>query len=134
MRYYHRKKVGQTSLYQYHPWEITELDFQLKNNHQNEAIFALGNGYMGIRGTLEEDYTGPPGTSTPGVYINGVYASEQIYYGEWAPDLPQRSQTLLNLADWSVINLYLDGEKFSMLKGRLSGYSRTLDMRRGVLK
>lgn len=134
MRNYHRKKSTRSSLYKFHPWQIIEREFEIEKNHHNEAIFALGNGYMGIRGILEEDYTGPPWTTTPGVYVNGIYGSEKIYYGEDAPDLPERTQTLLNLADWSVINLYLAEEKFDMLQGKVTNYSRTLDLREGVLR
>ena len=56
MRRYHRKKTEQESLYRYEDWKITEDKFTVENNHHNEAIFALGNGYMGVRGTREEDY------------------------------------------------------------------------------
>ena len=64
------------ALFPYEPWSVTEREFNVEKNHFSEAIFSLGNGYMGMRGTLEEDYTGPDNTTTPGMYINGVYASE----------------------------------------------------------
>ncbi|HKL74573.1 MAG TPA: glycoside hydrolase family 65 protein, partial [Halanaerobiales bacterium] len=85
MRDFHYKKYKAKSLYDYEPWRITEDKFKVENNHHNESIFALGNGYMGLRGTLEEDYSGPKETTTPGFYINGIYGSERIIYGEEAP-------------------------------------------------
>ncbi|MFP4660849.1 MAG: glycoside hydrolase family 65 protein [Halanaerobiales bacterium] len=133
MRKYHLKKLKKEPLYDYEPWKITEKEFSIENNHQNESIFSLGNGYIGLRGTLEENYSGPDDTSTPGFYINGVYASECIIYGEEAPKQPRCSQTITNLADWSIINLYIDGEKFDMLTGKVENYSRCLDMKQGVL-
>ena len=111
MRNYHAKKMDKEAIYPYQAWKITEEEFLLENNHQNEAIFALGNGYMGLRGTLEEDYPGSEESTTPGFYINGVYASEEIIYGEDAPNLPKKSQTIINLADWSEMNLYINEEK-----------------------
>ncbi|ACL70205.1 glycoside hydrolase family 65 protein [Halothermothrix orenii] len=133
MRKYHLKKFYQNPLYKYEPWTITEKEFKIENNHHNETIFALGNGYMGLRGTLEEDYSGPEQTTTPGTYINGVYTEEKIIYGEEAPDLPEFYQTMVNLADWTGINLYLGDEKFDMLQGKVSGYKRVLDMKEGTL-
>lgn len=133
MRRYHRKKAECKSIYSCDPWRITEESFKVNNYHHNEAIFALGNGYMGARGVLEEDYNGPADTTTPGVYINGVYESEEIIYGEDYPYAPKKSQTIVNLANWMKINLYVDGEKLDLLEGNVSDYKRFLDMKRGVL-
>ncbi|MFW6281176.1 MAG: glycoside hydrolase family 65 protein, partial [Halanaerobium sp.] len=134
MRKYHAKKLGKESIYPHEPWKITEKEFLIENNHHNEAIFALGNGYMGIRGTFEEDYPGGKETTTPGFYINGVYAQEEIIYGEVAPNLPKNGQTMINLADWSEINLYINEEKLNLLKGNLHNYNRELDLKQGVLR
>ncbi|NLM96282.1 MAG: glycoside hydrolase family 65 protein, partial [Halanaerobiaceae bacterium] len=123
-----------STLFPFKPWSITEREFSVKNNHYSEAIFSLGNGYMGMRGTLEEDYTGPDNSTTPGMYLNGVYASEEIIYGEEAPGLPEKSQTIINIAEWSKINIYLDMEKLDLLKGEVRNYRRKLDMKKGVLE
>ncbi|MGM0410785.1 MAG: glycoside hydrolase family 65 protein, partial [Bacillota bacterium] len=131
MRDFHYKKLIADSLYDYEPWNITEDNFQIENNHHNESIFALGNGYMGLRGTLEEDYPGDEGTTTPGFYINGIYGSEKIIYGEEAPNQPENSQTIVNLADWTSINFYIAGEKFNMSDGEIKDYTRTLNMKEG---
>ena len=134
MRDFHYKKYKAKSLYDYEPWRITEDKFKVENNHHNESIFALGNGYMGLRGTLEEDYSGPKETTTPGFYINGIYGSERIIYGEEAPNQPEETQTIINLADWTSINLYVDGEKLDILEGKIVDYKRVLNMKKGYLK
>ena len=133
MRKYHRNQSAIPPLYDYESWQIKEKGFSIDNNHRNEAIFSLGNGYMGVRGTFEEDYSGPANTSTPGVYINGVYAAEQIIYGERTPKQPELSQTIVNLANWTKINLFLEQEKFDMLTGELIDYQRVLKLKEGVL-
>jgi len=133
VRKYHAKKMDKKAIYPYQSWKITEEEFLLQNNHHNESIFSLGNGYMGLRGTFEEDYPGSEETTTPGFYINGVYASEKIMYGEEAPDLPVCGQTIVNLADWSEINLYINEEKLDLLKGRILDYKRELDMKQAIL-
>ncbi len=134
MRIYHQKKLEQQSRYPKDPWEITERGFCIKDNHHNETIFALGNGYMGVRGILEEGYSGPPETSSPGVFINGLYDSEDFIYGEEVPGAPQYTQTLVNLPDWTAIRAEVDGEKLDMLKSKIYDYRRTLDMKKGVLE
>ena len=134
MRTYHARKMDKEAIYPSQAWKITEEEFLLDHNHHNEAIFTLGNGYMGLRGTLEEDYPGSEETTTPGFYINGVYASEKIMYGEEAPNLPQNGQTMVNLADWSEINLYINEEKLNLLKGQILDYKRELDLQQGVLR
>ena len=131
---YHRLKSEKSPLYEYENWKITEKEFKVETNHHNETIFSIGNGYMGLRGTLEEDYTGPSDTSTPGFYINGVYEKEDIIYGEFAPKQPQKYQTMINLMDWTTINLYIEGEKFNLLKGKTIDYKRVLDIKNGLLK
>ncbi len=131
---YHRLKSEKPPLYDYEPWRITEQKFEVENNHHNETIFSLGNGYMGLRGTLEEDYTGPSDSTTPGFYINGIYEEEEIIYGEFAPKQPQNYQTMINLMDWKTINLYIEDEKFDMLEGKVEDYERYLDFKKGLLK
>ncbi|MFW6035063.1 MAG: glycoside hydrolase family 65 protein [Halothermotrichaceae bacterium] len=133
MRKYYQEKFGNESVYNCHPWKIIEEEFDVDNNHCSESIFALGNGYLGVRGTLEEDYSGPSDTTTPGIYINGVYGSSKIEYGEKAPKQPELSQTIINLPDWTKINFYLDGEKFDMLEGKVEDYQRILDLKKGTL-
>ena len=134
MRNFHYKKYKAESLYDYEPWSITENEFKIENKHHNESIFALGNGYMGLRGTFEEDYTGSKNETTPGFYVNGIYGSEKIIYGEEAPNQPDTSQTIVNLADWTSINLYIAGEKLDLLTGEVIDYERTLNMKEGYLK
>lgn len=134
MREFHLKKLKSEPLYDYDPWKVVEKEFKVENNHHNESIFSLGNGYMGLRGFFEEDYTGPEETHTPGIYINGVYGSERIIYGEDAPNQPEKTQTIVNLADWTSINFFIDGEKFDIFKGEIIDYDRTLDMKSGLLK
>ncbi|MFW6238347.1 MAG: glycoside hydrolase family 65 protein [Halanaerobiales bacterium] len=135
MRNFHQIKLQKKALYEHKPWKITEKEFRAENNHHNETIFSLGNSYMGLRGTLEEDYSGPEETTTPGMYVNGVYGSKDIIYGEKAPCQPEKRQTILTLADWTGINLYLgkDREKFDMLTGRVTAYGRTLNIKEGTL-
>jgi alpha,alpha-trehalose phosphorylase len=127
-------KSEKLPLYDYEPWKITEKEFKIKNNHHNETIFSLGNGYMGLRGTFEEDIKNPSLETTPGFYINGIYENEEITYGEFAPKQPQEYQSMINLMDWKTINIYVDKERFDLSKSNIIDYDRVLDFKNGILK
>jgi alpha,alpha-trehalose phosphorylase len=126
-------RTGQV-IYPFEPWTVTENDFDIETNQRDETVFAVGNGYIGIRGNFEEGYDGPPGTSLHGTYLNGFYDTAPIaypkarHYGH-----PQFHQTMLNVADGKIIELYVDGEKFSLVHGKIEEYKRQLDMRKGTL-
>ena len=72
----HNKKI-----YPIEPWNITEDRFCMENNYRNETTFALSNGYIGTRGTFEEDYDFSVDEGLEGNFINGFYESEDIRYG-----------------------------------------------------
>lgn len=120
-------------LYPYHEWEIVEDSFDAESNLQDETIFALGNGYIGIRGNFEEGYNGPSGTSVEGTYLNGFYETEPIFYGEDGHGYARYSQTMLNVTNSKIIKLELDGEPFDLFQGHILSYKRTLDMKNGIL-
>ncbi len=130
MRRYHQ---GKKPIYKYDAWKIIEDSFQAKLNHRGETIFALGNGYIGIRGTFEEGLADNIQTTTPGTYINGVYDSEKIQYGEFVYGMPEYNQTLVNLADWKSIRVQLGDEWIEVSEERLMDYQRFLDLKNGIL-
>jgi trehalose/maltose hydrolase-like predicted phosphorylase len=113
-----------------HLWQIIEQDFRLENVPLNETLFALGNGYLGMRGTFEE---GLGRAALEGTYINGFYESAPIIYGEKFIGYAENKQTILNLANAKVIRLSLEDEEFNMLTGKILAYRRWLDLRQGIL-
>ena len=121
-------------IYPCEPWNITEETFDIKNNYRNETVFVLSNGYMGMRGTLEEAYRLEKGFGMEGNFINGFYESETIRYGETAYGFADQTQTMLNVSNAKIIRLSVCGEEFSIFEGTLLKHQRTLDMKNGVLK
>jgi alpha,alpha-trehalose phosphorylase len=115
------------------PWCITESGFDTASHFLHETLFALGNGYIGLRGSHEEGYTGPAGTSLDGSYLNGFYESEPIVYPEAAFGLAKTNQFMLNVPNAKGIALSLGDEPFDLLAGTLSNYRRSLDFRSGIL-
>jgi alpha,alpha-trehalose phosphorylase len=115
------------------PWSITESGPEIATNFLHETLFALGNGYVGLRGSHEDGYSGPAGTSLDGSYLNGFYESEPIVYPEAAFGLARTKQFMLNVPNGKGISLSLGDETFDLLAGTLSNYQRSLDFRTGVL-
>ncbi|MEG6565548.1 glycosyl hydrolase family 65 protein [Thermoanaerobacterium saccharolyticum] len=119
------------SIYPYDEWKIRESRFHIETNYRNETIFSLGNGYFGMRGTFEEGYSGPNGTSFNATYINGFYEIYDINYAEGGYGFPTYGEAMVNVADSKIVKLFVDDEPFDLLKGNLIEYERTLDMKEG---
>ena len=115
------------------PWCLRETAFDPAENFLHETLFALGNGYIGLRGSHEEGYAGPEGSSLDGTYLNGFYESEPIVYPEAAYGLARTNQFMLNVPNAKGVELWLGEERFDPLAGSLTRYERTLDFRTGVL-
>jgi alpha,alpha-trehalose phosphorylase len=114
-------------------WCIRETSFDTASHFLDETLFALGNGYIGLRGTGEEGYSGPAGTSLDGTYLNGFYESEAIHYPEAAYGLAKTNQFMLNVPNAKGIALWLEDERFDPLQGSVQAWERVLDFRTGVL-
>lgn len=122
------------STFPFDPWRIRETGFDTAAHFLRETLFALGNGYIGLRATGEEGYSGPAGTSLDGTYLNGFYESEPIVYPEAAFGLAKTNQFMLNVPNAKGMSLWIGEERFDPLNGTLSHYERTLDFRTGVLE
>ncbi len=116
-------------IYPPHEWEVIEREFMPTLLSQGETIFALSNGYLGMRGCFEEG--GPIGQN--GTFINGFYESWPIVYPETAYGLATTGQSILNVTDTTIIKLYVDDEVFWLPHAHLLHFERRLDMRAGTL-
>lgn len=114
------------------PWTVAETAFNPNRAQYWETLFALTNGFMGLRGTYEEDDPKLSGHAYPGFFLNGIYDYEPFHHVISFPGFPKQWHAMLNLCDWRIINLTVDGERFSMFDGRTSAYRRELDLKRGV--
>lgn len=126
--------IRKQSIYPVEVWDITETEFKKENNYRNETTFALSNGYIGTRGTLEEAYAFDIDTGLEGNFVNGFYESEKIRYGEANFGSPLWSQSLLNLPNLKETHVILDGEEFTMEQGKVEEYARILHMKEAILE
>lgn len=100
-------------------WIIAEDAFDAAHVGKCEAIFCQGNGYLGQRAALEERYVG----ETRNLFVTGTF---DRFSQEEVTELP-------NLPDMTCLRITLGGERFSMDRGTLTAYRRSLDLRNGVL-
>ena len=110
-------------------WSLIEKRYHPEFLAQTETMLALGNGYLGIRGTPEE---GGPHIEN-GTYINGFYEVRPIVYGEEAYGFAKTGQTICNVTDCKIIKLFVDDEPFWLPDANLPAYDRRLNMASGTL-
>lgn len=113
------------------PWLLPDTRFDPDSHMLKETLLSLGNGYLGTRGTFEEG--APAGVQQcEGTYLNGVYSSEPIVYGESAHAFAKHNHKMLQVANGKALSLFLDNEPVD-ITGALS-HERQLDMREGILQ
>ena len=110
-------------------WNLIEQSFRPEYIAQMEAVLALGNGYLGMRGAPEEEEP----SEQNGTFINGFHETWPILYSETAYGFARTGQTMLNVTDSKIIRLFVDDEPFRLGEANIRDYRRRLDMRAGTL-
>lgn len=131
------RKQGDTSITDYidrlrfpaDSWRLTETTFDARDLGTTETLFAVGNGYLGLRGNVEEGHD----AYAHGTFINGFHETWPIRHAEEAYGFARTGQTMVNVPDAKVIRLYVDDEPLLLSLADLVEYNRCLDMRDGVL-
>ena len=101
-------------------WLVGEDRFDIDHQGKGEAIFCQGNGYLGQRAALEEDYVG----QTRDLLVNGTF--DRFDENE-VTELP-------NLPDLTNLRFFLDGQRFEMDEGNTRDYRRIMDLQTGELE
>lgn len=95
---------------------ISERTINSDKFQKYESITCLGNGYIGVRNSLEEDYL----SSHRNTFINGVFNAP---IGEVSE--------LASLPDVTNFEIFVDGERFDMLTADVTEYERSFNMENG---
>ncbi len=102
-------------------WRLQEDGYQAALEHQVETRFAISNGFLGVRGSLEQPMVG----SRPRTFIAGLFDTAP---GE--VPLPK----LVSGPDWLRFQLLVAGEPLALEASQTLTHGRTIDMWRGVLR
>lgn len=112
------------------PWRISEASVALEAIGVSESVFSLSNGYLGIRGTLDEIEP----HAFRGTFLAGVFETHPLSYPEPGYGLPEEGQAMIAVADGTPIRLAVDGEPLDVRTIDPVTHRRTLDLRTGVLE
>jgi trehalose/maltose hydrolase-like predicted phosphorylase len=99
---------------------LEECGYQAALEHDVESQFVIGNGFLGVRGSLEQ----PTIISRPRTFIAGLF------------DVPPREPLVPALVpgpDWLRFDLLVAGAPLALESGQTLAHGRTVDFQRGVL-
>ncbi|RJO63641.1 MAG: glycoside hydrolase family 65 protein [Candidatus Omnitrophota bacterium] len=99
-------------------WLIQELEWARPLQNIRESQFALGNGYFGARGVLEEI----PYDAMPGTYLAGVFDKMLSQVAE-----------LVNLPNAFNFRFTVKGEKLDIVAMDVLKHKRILNLKKGLL-
>ena len=112
-----------------HPWELRIDSLDPAHLAVAESLFALSNGHIGLRGSLEE---GEPHV-VQGTYVSGVYEERPLPHAESGYGFPESGQTVVPATDGKLIRLHVGDSPFDLRYGKVLSHERSLDLRDGVL-
>src|SRR5690606_6647865 len=111
------------------PWSVCEPRVDLDRLGATEALFSLGNGYLGVRGTLDE---GEP-CVFHGTFHAGVFETFPLSYPEGGYGHPEEGQAMVGVADATPLRLLVDGVTLDLGELPVQEHHRELDLRSGTL-
>jgi trehalose/maltose hydrolase-like predicted phosphorylase len=101
-------------------WRLEQHGYVPALEHEYESRTTVSNGFLGVRGALEQ----PTAASHPGTYIAGLFDTVPT---------PYRMPVLVHAPDWLRLSIDVNGGPTSLEAGSAAAFTRTLDLRRGVL-
>lgn len=100
-------------------WLVSEDWFRTKWLGKGEAVFSLGNGYMGLRSVTEEHYA----NEQRNLFVAGTFNK---FANNEVTELP-------NAADVLWMEFTLNGIRFDLTQGTILTYRRTLNLKQAEL-
>lgn len=110
------------------PWRLVETELASQDLGLTETLFAIGNGYLGMRANPSEGRD----AHTHGTYLNGFHETWPIHHAENAYGFAKTGQTIVNVPDPKLMKLYVDDEPLLLADAELTHYERILDFRTGT--
>ncbi|HAM14070.1 MAG TPA: family 65 glycosyl hydrolase, partial [Microbacterium sp.] len=112
------------------PWRLVETSYSHDEVGVSETLFAVGNGYLGLRGNSPEGRF----AHEHGTFINGFHEVFPIRHAEQAYGFAEVGQTIINAPDAKIMRVYVDDEPLSLDIADVREYERVLDLRDGVMR
>ena len=97
------------------PFFLIEEGFDLAREHEIQALFTVGNGYVGTLGSLAEGGS----LSSPATLFAGIYGQEE---------------EMLLAPDWTHLRAFLAENELVLEEGEILEHRRILDLKQGILR
>lgn len=109
-------------------WAITYHDYDQKKERSREALLAVGNGYFGTRGAMEEMVANA--VNYPGTYMAGMY--NRLITKVAGRDV--ENEDFVNLPNWLPVTFRIDdGEWLDINQLEILRIRRTIHFDKGLL-
>ena len=122
---------------------LVQRGYDMTADRRYAALFTTGNGYIGVRGSYEEDTE----LCTQGAYIRGFIDKtieictpyypnpfvKKKYYDDDGLKAWQDTECGVNFADILTVFVEIGGARFDLLEGNLVSFERSLEYATGVL-
>ncbi len=110
------------------PWRLVETEPDASDLGLTETLFAIGNGYLGMRANPAEGRD----AHAHGTYVNGFHETWEIKHAEDAFAFAKTGQTIVNVPDAKLLKIYVDDEPLLLDRADLNHYERAIDFQTGV--
>ncbi|MBO0475260.1 glycoside hydrolase family 65 protein [Enterococcus ureasiticus] len=117
-------------LFEIDPWKIATHQLERNKRRLQESLTSMGNGYMGMRGNFEEQYTGD---HHQGTYLAGVWYPDKTRVGWWKNGYPEYFGKVINAIDFIAMDIFVNGEALDLGIQDPKDFYLELDMRNGLL-
>ncbi len=122
---------------------LHETEYILSDMPKNGSLFTTGNGYMGVRGSLEEFGE----TKVQGAFVRGIFDRiveivdpfpdniymKKYYFDEEKLKKFQYQDSCINFPDFLLLRIFVNGKAFYPWEGKLKKWNRALCAKNGVL-
>ncbi len=102
------------------PWRLVERHPEDADLGLTETLFAVANGYIGMRGNPEEGRE----VHEHGTFVNGFHETWPIRHAEAAYGFARTGQTIVNVPDAKLMKVYVDDEPLVVGQADLEHYER----------
>jgi len=117
-------------IFEVNPWDVVTHELDKENKRLQESLTSLGNGYMGMRGNFEEDYTGD---SLSGSYLAGIWYPDKTRVGWWKNGYPKYFGKVINSVNFIKMNFLINGSKLDLNNDIISDFTLDLNMKDATL-
>lgn len=121
-------------------WQLVNTRHDTHSLGQHNSVFTIANGYMGLKGNLQEDRDG----YCPVTIINGVYDEldmfsqirasneKRRYLDERLFDTAGKSPAVANLPNPLAVRVFVEGTEISFTRGSIGEFRQMLSLRDGL--